>query len=685
MAGTPPSGAETAVTKVAKDRNCPFCHQAFTSSSLGRHLDLYIKSKNPKPPDGIHDVEEIRKMRGNITRRQSRVASGVKRDTSSTPAESASARYSLYGVADDRATGGPAAPNALGKPRWMINKLSWEATGVINDLPPRIEPKPSADRRDSRREQLKAELDQRQKLTEELDTGKAAQLALKEILDTIRNAEASATGRHLFDDFDFFQQSFPSLCLRLLSPTPPLDSSLSISTSDSWSSSIPWDQQRDALSRIVEERGQILRRRSSLSSSASDEASQSNLNLDKLHRHINHEFQLWKSLPEHKRTEIWHREIIRSYVRIENDLKEARNTIKTLMREAEFLTKRLERAYMTGSSPYTPSFSDRQPSISVPPSPLSIPDDVLRDLCKQGINVREWDYERLLDRWKNVVRDERRASTGLSAQRNFSTSSQNPRIANTGANLSANGVDSTAASRSASITSAMSATGPTRTSSMDSTALDVDAEGEDEDMDDGIAPDAHPYTSKPPSLPPLPPQPTTQDLSSVPHKHNHHHHQHQHQYTQPNPPPPPPQHPHLHVVNDKRLPGIYPLTQTHMDQNYKWPHPSVSSAHQQPQPPMQLQPQPQTQSQSQQPQRPPQPQPQHTSEHAAGSVPPTNTTHTSSYSIPQLPDPETMRRIPPGPESWQAEFHHATTHSMEGLQGPATTGSAAAPPAPAAG
>ena len=58
--------------KTTKDRSCPFCRQAFTSSSLGRHLDLYIKPKNPKPPDGVHDVIEIRKIRGGITRRQPR-------------------------------------------------------------------------------------------------------------------------------------------------------------------------------------------------------------------------------------------------------------------------------------------------------------------------------------------------------------------------------------------------------------------------------------------------------------------------------------------------------------------------------------------------------------------------------------------------------------------------------------
>src|ERR1700743_73218 len=78
---SPPSGAENS-TKGSKDRNCPFCGQAFTSSSLGRHLDLYIKEKNPKPPDGIHDVDAIRKLRGNITARHPRCSLGARRDNS---------------------------------------------------------------------------------------------------------------------------------------------------------------------------------------------------------------------------------------------------------------------------------------------------------------------------------------------------------------------------------------------------------------------------------------------------------------------------------------------------------------------------------------------------------------------------------------------------------------------------
>jgi len=83
--GTPGSNADTSVNGgkagAPKDKQCPFCNQPFTSSSLGRHLDLYIKEKNPKPADGIHHVDEIRKLRGGITRRQPRNSSSKREDS----------------------------------------------------------------------------------------------------------------------------------------------------------------------------------------------------------------------------------------------------------------------------------------------------------------------------------------------------------------------------------------------------------------------------------------------------------------------------------------------------------------------------------------------------------------------------------------------------------------------------
>jgi len=101
-------------SKAPKDKHCPYCGQSFTSSSLGRHLDLYIKNKNPKAPDGLHNVEEIRKLRSSITRRQPR--GGVRRD-SSAPRDSQAGSKRSYGTSDGDSTIGK-SPGTL--PKYII-------------------------------------------------------------------------------------------------------------------------------------------------------------------------------------------------------------------------------------------------------------------------------------------------------------------------------------------------------------------------------------------------------------------------------------------------------------------------------------------------------------------------------------------------------------------------------------
>jgi hypothetical protein len=196
-----------------KDRSCPYCHQAFTSSSLGRHLDLYIKEKNPKPPDGIHDVDAIRKMRASITRRQPR-GSLAKRHSSTpdTPAGSSVPKS-------------PSVDSSLRRPpipkegQYVVDQVSrifqpsWEATGVINDIPPRsgistgnwdASTSPPEEVRMTSMQQLqqqrvpsrlaqKQQLDVRQKLADAVDTARAAELALREVLSSWRAAKSVYT------------------------------------------------------------------------------------------------------------------------------------------------------------------------------------------------------------------------------------------------------------------------------------------------------------------------------------------------------------------------------------------------------------------------------------------------------------------------------------------------------------
>lgn len=168
-------------SSTAKDRKCQYCNQAFTSSSLGRHLDQFLFKKKP---DGVHDVEEIRRIRSGITRRQARTASS-KRDS------------------PERAAGKGSDPNSAGdaggKPRdgairMMFNTPTWHATGVINDIPnPSQAPDGPASARMPASQSRSGSMNlpdyaSRGANASSPDTMRALELALREVLDNIKAA-----------------------------------------------------------------------------------------------------------------------------------------------------------------------------------------------------------------------------------------------------------------------------------------------------------------------------------------------------------------------------------------------------------------------------------------------------------------------------------------------------------------
>ncbi|KAI2069829.1 hypothetical protein LOZ39_005201, partial [Ophidiomyces ophidiicola] len=129
--------ATATATAAVKDKACAYCGQLFTSSSLGRHLDQYLFKKKP---DGVHDVDEIRRLRSGITRRTARSSTTTTTTTTTTAA----------GGKASAATGSPEPsneaplvvppqqlnPKGAGRGfRVFLNQPSWQATGVINDLP----------------------------------------------------------------------------------------------------------------------------------------------------------------------------------------------------------------------------------------------------------------------------------------------------------------------------------------------------------------------------------------------------------------------------------------------------------------------------------------------------------------------------------------------------------------------
>jgi hypothetical protein len=206
MADAAGQGAELSTPKAPKDKKCPYCGQAFTSSSLGRHLDLYIKEKNPKPPDGIHDVEAIRKLRGSITRRQPR-GSLARRDTS-TPAGTPTAGSKKSPTSDGSTFRSPVAGKDAHEEKESIGSrfsfpARWEVSGAVNDVPLKNGEVPNdgegalqepdrpagPSQRAVSRQMMKAQLDMKQKVQDAVDTARAAELALRELLSSLRAAK----------------------------------------------------------------------------------------------------------------------------------------------------------------------------------------------------------------------------------------------------------------------------------------------------------------------------------------------------------------------------------------------------------------------------------------------------------------------------------------------------------------
>lgn len=183
-----PSLSKAGANNLTKDRKCQYCNQPFTSSSLGRHLDQFLFKKKP---DGVHDVEEIRRIRSGITRRQARTASG-KRDGSPDSAHKKGSSDPYAGDADGKGRGAP--------PRMMFNTPTWHATGVINDIPnpsrvpeaPRIAPTQTR----SGSIQL-PDYASRGANANSPDTLRALELALREVLDNVKAATYVTPPPHL--------------------------------------------------------------------------------------------------------------------------------------------------------------------------------------------------------------------------------------------------------------------------------------------------------------------------------------------------------------------------------------------------------------------------------------------------------------------------------------------------------
>ncbi|KAK4105269.1 hypothetical protein N658DRAFT_440231 [Parathielavia hyrcaniae] len=459
-------------TKAAKDKKCPYCHQAFTSSSLGRHLDLYIREKNPKAPDGLHDVEAIRKIRENITRRQPKGAVPRRSTSVSVRASSTAPRKSpVSGDADSSAAKSPLSQRegsqsgSVTANRYPF-KPRWEATGVINGLQDGSARDADGDgpgrgsrfgslQRDVSRQTLKQQLDMRQQIQDAQDRARAAELALRELLGSLRAAKQHIDIDSMPFDFDPFSLDFPALTLQCLEPPPTLFASTQHPTPTSWSILPPGRSQLEALhvffqkefkgwkvacaaaTTVVTDELTYPPAPSTSAGSATKKAQaqirkaeQVATKMEKhVYDHLEATYAIWGALAQEQREQLWRLELARGVGRKQKQVDRLREGQHLLRQENTNLKMQLEQLT-----------SLRQPQdfkIALP-STIFVDEKLMARVVEEGlehrkelvglnITSRDADLSTLvssaIDRWKHVVVETRSASGGLGAQRPLDTCS----------------------------------------------------------------------------------------------------------------------------------------------------------------------------------------------------------------------------------------------------------------------
>lgn len=406
------SGAQNN-TKAPKDRSCPFCGQAFTSSSLGRHLDLYIKPKNPKPADGVHDVEEIKKIRGGITRRQPRTSlkneaggrngSGT-RDNSNTPGHTGGRHtHTDSSVVADSPVVSPVNADKIDSGQTLLNHANWQATGVINNLPPRApsrndaQPSGQAQRIHEMRRDTAGNKVQRPeygdegmwKLQEAAELGRAAEMALREVLGSLEAAQKKVETKALFEEFDFYSLSFPGLCLAILPAPTTLFSPTPFPSAESWTLGPPGLRQFEAMTRFVNQRFNDKRKREGALDSVAF----------RHHSHLSGAWEHWQNMSDADRSSAWTLEILRSFTRgqeqkrqLNSELERSQQRVRHLEAEYDRLSRcQLPREYLLH-----------------PPNTVPVPPSVMREVrpsqFKSDISELGFDAEALLSKWRSTIR-----------------------------------------------------------------------------------------------------------------------------------------------------------------------------------------------------------------------------------------------------------------------------------------
>lgn len=392
-----------------KDHECPFCHTPFTASSLGRHLDQLIKEKNPKSTDGVHDVNRIRELRGGITRRNKK-GLGRRRPYQQSIgfATSSTGRiHDLDPIATTVSTNplGPPSLTAQDAPGQLSRRPGWQATGVINGLPPRVPTEsPVAGPQHStpgRQIEDNASISMAASIRQS-----AAEAALKDILDNIEQASARLRKPEPFQ-FDVFELTFPSLCLKILDAPGTIFSAMPFdSQGPSWPIDPPTFEHRkkvkQAILRNLEAHLKIhpsakMRRCTNLQDFEKELARELEQKLKPYLKHVDYAVQQWQPLPAAEKQRIWITEILRAYataVKDEKNLNARLAEANSINDDLRAELQRLKAKHELGGSRDSSMPRNRAPHLT---------DALVNELSETSPDLQIWDFRSIMQRYNSVM------------------------------------------------------------------------------------------------------------------------------------------------------------------------------------------------------------------------------------------------------------------------------------------
>lgn len=224
------------------------------------------------------------------------------------------------------------------------------------------------------------------KLQESAEVGRAAELALREVLGSLEAAKKRTEPMRLFDDFEFCQLSFAGLCLAMLPPPPALFSSTPFAVAHTWPLSPPGEKQYEAMQRVMSEKVATVRN-----------GNPDNLPDSTIFRyqvHLQGAWENWKLLTDEEKSRSWTLELSRAFVtekdkksHLQTDLDTARQRIRHLEAEYDRLSRcQLPREYLL----YGPR--------TMPVSPSTI-----REMRHTAADDA-YDADALLSKWHGAVR-----------------------------------------------------------------------------------------------------------------------------------------------------------------------------------------------------------------------------------------------------------------------------------------